>query len=114
MSVTGIPNWSRIVGTVGIGLDIEIGVRMAVAGQELAQPQGIARMAGPDQHRIAHRVGDQEHAAQEERVQENLTQRGIRLHDAAQIRPVDFQQRAGFTGQDADQASAARKHVHFA
>ena len=98
----------------GVGLDIEIVVRMCVAGEELPQPHGIARMDGPDQHRIAHGVGDQKYAARYEGVQEYLTQRGIRLHDVAQVRAVDFEQRAGLTGQDADQGSAARQHVYFA
>ena len=71
-------------------------------------------MAGPDQHRIAHGVGDQEHAARDEGAQEHLTQRGIRLHDPAQVRAVDFQQRAGLTGLDPNQGSAARKNVYFA
>jgi hypothetical protein len=70
-------------------------------------------MDGPDQDGIAHGVGDQEHAPRYEGVQEDLTQRGIRLHDVAQIRAVDFQQPAGLTGLDADQGSAARKYVYF-
>src|SRR5438045_8944966 len=71
-------------------------------------------MAGPDQYGIAHGVGDQKYAARYEGVQEYLTQCDIRLHDVAQVRAVNFEQRAGFTGLDADQGAAARKYVYFA
>ena len=97
-----------------IGLDIQVGVGMTVAGEELAQPQRVARMTGSDEHGIADGVGDQIHAAQNKCVQEDLAQGGVGLHHPAQIRPVDFEQRAGFRGPQADQTSAAREHVHFA
>jgi len=41
------------------------------------------------------RLGDEEHAAQQ-RVQEYLPERGIGLHDVAQIGSVDFKACGGF------------------
>ena len=40
-------------------------------------------MIGSNQYRIAYGVGDEEHAAQQKRVQEYLPERGIGLHDVA-------------------------------
>src|SRR5580693_6564699 len=71
-------------------------------------------MVGSDQYRIANGVGNEKNAAQYKRLQEYLPERGIRLHDVAQIGPVDFQQRAGFQSPGADQSAAARKQVHVA
>src|ERR1700685_2012885 len=68
---------------------------------------------GDLQHRIATLamtgVGNEKNAAQNKRLQEYLPERGIRLHNVAQIGPVDFQQRAGFQGPRADQSATTRE-----
>ena len=99
---------------VGIALHIEIRMRMPIAREELAQTQRVAGMARSDQHGVAYGVGDQVHAAQHERAQENLAEPGIRLHNAPQIRPADFQQRARFARPASHQAAPARELRHFA
>src|ERR1700683_2170799 len=71
-------------------------------------------MAGSDQHRVADRVGDEVHAAQQERAQEYLPDRGVGLHNTAKIRPADFYERAVFAGPASDQTAPSRELVHFA
>src|SRR5580658_10315009 len=65
---------------VRLALQIDIGVRMAVARQKRSKPQAIARKIGSDQYCVAHRMIDQVQAPQNEGRQEYLTQRGISLH----------------------------------
>ncbi len=43
-------------------------------------------MTGTNKYCIADRVGDEIHAAQQERAQEYLAKRGIGLHNTAQVR----------------------------
>ncbi len=90
-----------------IGLDVKISMGMAVAGQEFAQPQGIARMGGSDQDGIAHRVRDQIHAALNKRIEERLPECNVHLHNLAKMNPIDFKHRAGVTGTETDQAPPA-------
>jgi hypothetical protein len=92
-----------------IDLYIKTGVRLAVASKEFSQTQRVARMVGSNQYRIAYGVGDEVHAAQQKRVQEYLPERGIGLHDVAQISPVDFKECTGFHCPATDQSPAARE-----
>jgi hypothetical protein len=45
---------------------------------------------------------NQIHTTQQKGVEEYHSERGVGLHDAAQIRSVDFKQRTGFQYPDAD------------
>ncbi len=98
---------------VRIALYIQIGVRMAVAGQKLAQAQGVAGMVGSDQDRIAKLVADEIRAAQQESTQENLAERGIGLENTTQIRSSDFQERTRLDGPAADQSAASGEQINL-
>ena len=66
---------------------LEVDVRLAIAGEELANPQGRRGMGRSDQDSVASVVGDQRHPAEDERAQEDLAQLGIGLdHPPQRVR----------------------------
>ena len=99
---------------IGIRVQIDIGVRMAVPGKKLPQTQGIAGMAGSDKQRVTGGMGNQESAAQQENAKEQFAEGGIGLHDSLQVRSADLKDRACLARPASHQTAPSRELVHFA
>ena len=59
---------------VGFGVEVDEAEGMAVAGEELADPQRAAAVIGAEQHRVAEPVRDQLDAAEDERAHQDVAQ----------------------------------------
>src|SRR4051794_8755595 len=68
---------------VGIAVDVEVHVRPAVAGQEFANPQCVARLTGTEHDYVTEPGFQNAHAAQNEGAHEELAELGVVLHYSA-------------------------------
>jgi hypothetical protein len=98
----------------GIAIEIDVGVRMAVAGQELFDSKGVRIVARSDEHGIAEPVGDQLHAAEDEGSHEDVAQLAGGLHQRQQIPAGDLDDFARLARAHAEEPPAAGEHIGFA
>ena len=70
---------------VGITVEVDGRVGMAVARQELLDAERASGMARPDEHDVAEPVRDQLHPAQDEGPHEDLAQLAVGLHERQQV-----------------------------
>ena len=92
---------------------VEAGVWLAIAREELANPQGRRGMARSDQDSVALVVGDQRHPAEDERAQEDLAQLGIGLHHLPQRVRRHLQELAVLAHPAANQGPAPGQNGRF-
>ena len=70
---------------VGVAVEIDVGVRMAVARQELFDAKRSSAMIRPDEHDVAEPVRDQLHPAQDEGAHDQLAEFAVGLHERQQL-----------------------------
>ena len=99
---------------IGIAIEIDVGERMAVAGQEFACAQRAARMARADEDRVADPRRDELGAAQDERAHQDLAQLGVNLYQGDQLFTGELDHFAGVAYPDAEQRAPPRNQVRFA
>src|SRR4051812_23737559 len=99
---------------VRVLLDVEVRVRLSVAGEELADPQGRRGMARADHNRVAGDLFDQRHATAEEGAQEDVTELHVRPDQPAQHFRRDRQHLTDVAHSRAHEAAAPEKQVHLA
>ena len=92
-------------------VDVDIGVRLGIPGEELADPQRGSRVGRADQYRVSEGAGDQGHPAEDERAHQQLAQLRIGLDDLAKVLGVDHEQLARFDRARPHQAGPGGEHV---
>ena len=99
---------------VGVAIEVDVVVRMAVAGQELLDPQRAGAMRRPDHDDIAEPARNQLDAAEDERPHEDLAQLGVGLHEGEQLLAIELDHLAGLADAQPAHRPAAGDHVAFA
>ena len=97
-----------------IVIEIEIRVRMSIAGEKLLHAQRARAVRRADEHDVAFTTREQLDAAQNERAHENLTQLAVRLDDPEQPIALDLDDLARRDRTNARQARAAGQHRRLA
>jgi hypothetical protein len=80
---------------VGVMVEIDIGVGIAVAREKFLDAQRPGAVIGTEEHHVAETARDQFHAPQDERAHDNFAQLGIGLHQRQQLLAVEFDHLAG-------------------
>ncbi len=93
---------------VGIAIEIDVVMRMPVAGQEVLHPQRAGAMDRADHHHIAEAAGNQLAAPQDKRAHQDLAQLGVGLHQAEHRIAVQLDHLAVATDAQARPASGGR------
>ena len=75
---------------VGVAIEIDVGVRMAVAGQKLLHPQRAGAMRRADEDDIPEATRNQLDPAEDERPHEDLAQLGVGLHEGEQLLAIEL------------------------
>ncbi|MBI4468610.1 MAG: hypothetical protein HY650_04730 [Acidobacteria bacterium] len=97
-----------------IPIEIDEGVRMAVAGQEFLDPQGSRAMSRPDEHHIADPPGNELNPAKDEGPHEDIAQFTVRLHQREKPLSIDFDHFSRLADPYAGQSGSTREQGHFA
>ena len=69
---------------LGVAVDVEVAVGLAVARQELLQLQRARRVARPDQQRVGAAIGHEGDPTQQEGPEQHLAELGVGLHELTQ------------------------------
>ena len=77
-----------------LGLDVLIGERLPVPGEELLDSQRVRGVARADQDQVGAALGDERDPPQDERAHHQLAQLGVSLYERAQVLAVDDHDRA--------------------
>ena len=99
---------------VGVAFEIEVGVRMGVAVQELPDAQRARAMAGTDDDDVAEIVRDQLHPAQDEGAHQDLADLGIGLHQRQHAFAAELDDLPGLADAGAHEGGARGDHVDLA
>ena len=99
---------------LGVALDLEVGVGVAIAGEKLPQPQRVGRMARPEKHHVGVFIGYQCNPTQDERAHEQLAQLRVGLHDLPQFVGVECGYGAALADANARQGNTAFQGTHLA
>ncbi len=99
---------------IGVLVEIDRRERVAVAGQELLDPERLGRVARADENDIAEAVRDHLDSPEDERAHHDLTQLAVRLHELEQMVAFDLDHLAGLRGADLDEAAASRQDTDLA
>ena len=75
---------------VGVAIEIDVGVGMAVAGEELLDAQRAGAVHRADEDDVAEAVRDQLDAAQDERAHQDLAELGVGLHQRQQVFAIEL------------------------
>ena len=75
---------------VGVAVEIDVRVRMAVARQELLDAQRAGECAEPTSTTSPMPLRDQLHAAQDERAHQDLAELGVGLHERQQLLAIEL------------------------
>ena len=99
---------------VGVAVEVDELVRMAVPRQEFlhAQRAGAMRRAGHDD--VAEAAGDERAAPEDEGPHEDLAQLGVGLHEREELLPIELDHLAGVADAQARQRAAPGEHVALA
>ena len=96
-----------------VGVEIDVGVRMSVAREKLAQTQRLRRVPRSQQNHVAKAAADQRDPAQNERAHEDFAKFGVPGDQRSQIVVAHFQKFAAFRDPAAHQTKAAGNHRHL-
>src|SRR5262249_39613534 len=99
---------------VGVLLDVNVLVRVDVAGQELAHGERAGRVPRTDHHDVAQAFPDEDHAPQDEGADEQLAQLRISLDERAQRLDWKLEDLAVLDGPPAGQAAPAGEQADLA
>ena len=99
--------------SAGIGIEIDISVRMSVAGKKLAQTQGLGGVARAHQNNVSLPPIDQRNPPQNEGTHENFAELLISGDQSSQIIAAHFQKFASLSHAAPRQARPARDHRDF-
>ena len=99
---------------VGRGLDVEVGVRLAVASQEFLELQRARRVPGPDENGIAQTARDTERPAQEKDAHQDVAELHVSDDDAPQTFAADFEDRPVLTDARGYERLPPSQHVELA
>ena len=99
---------------VGVTIEIDVVVRMAVACQKLLHPQRACTMRRANQDDIPEAACYQLAAAEDERPHEDLAQFGIGLNEGKQLFAIELRVLPRDADARAGQRPAAGNHVAFA
>ena len=97
---------------VRIAIEIDVGVRVAVARQELLDAQRARRVRRSDEHDVAEAARDQLHPAQDEGAHQDLAELGVGLHERQQLVAIQLDHLARFA--HAARKSAGRPEIMLA
>jgi hypothetical protein len=96
---------------LGVPIEIQIRVRMAVSAEELLDAKCSRRMSRPNQDRISQPLRDELDSPQQERAHQDFTELGIRLHERQDAFAIDFNDVSGAPRSNPKQRSSAGNHV---
>ncbi|HTB75646.1 MAG TPA: hypothetical protein VK762_20485 [Polyangiaceae bacterium] len=99
---------------VGRGLDVEVGVRLAVASQEFLELQRARRVPRPDENGIAQTARDTERPAQEKGAHQDVAELRVSDDDAPQAFSADFEDRPVLAHARGYERLSPRQHVELA
>ena len=97
-----------------IGIEIDVGVRMAVAREELPDAQRAAAMRRSDDDDVADAARDQLGAAKNEGAHQDGAQLGVRLDERQQLLPIELDHLAGCAHLQARDGAPAGDHRRLA
>src|SRR5207244_673965 len=92
----------------GVAVEVDVGVRMAVARQELFDAKRARRMSRPQKHDVSEAMSNQFQPAQDEGSHENLAQFAVGLNESQQLFAFEFDQFARLADSYSNQSGAAR------
>ena len=98
---------------VGIAIEVDVGERMVVAGQELLHPQRAGAMRRPDQDDITQAIRNQLGPPQDECAHDDVAQLGIGLNERQQLLVVDLEDLARLAHERLCQRASPGDHVRF-
>jgi hypothetical protein len=99
---------------VGVAIEINVVVRVAVAGQKVLHAKRAGAMEGPDYHHIAETAGNELAAAQDKRAHQDSAQLRVGLDQAQHLITAQFCHLTVAADAQAGQRAAAANHVAFA
>ena len=99
---------------VGLAVEIDVGVGVAVPGEELLDPERARRVHRSDQHRVAEAAADQLHPPENERPHQDLAELGVVLHERQHRLAIEHDDLARLADPRAEQRAAPRDHVDLA
>src|SRR6187431_1236864 len=97
-----------------VAIEVDLGMGMVVAGQELANPQGSRAMVGPDEHGVPEAAIDQLRPAENEGTHQDVAQLGVGLNDGEEMLPVDLDHLTRSDGADANHGGLPRQGADLA
>src|SRR2546426_2841137 len=89
-----------------IPVEVEGGVRMAVARQERLDAERASGMTRPDEHDVADPLRHQVHPTEEEGPQEDLAQLAVGLHECEHVVALDLEHGTRLSGAHTDEPGA--------
>ena len=98
----------------GVAIEIDVVMRVAVAGQELLHAKGAGAVHRSDHHHVAEIARDQLVTAQDERAHQDLTQLRVGLDEAQHSIAAQLHDLAIAADAQASQRAAAGQHVALA
>ena len=105
---------SRSACDVAIGVEVDVGMGMVVAGEELPQAQRAGRVARAHDHDVAVPALDEGEAAQDEGADEDFAQLGVARDQSAERLGGQLQELSGLGDAPENQALLAGDHGHLA
>ena len=99
---------------VGVAIEINVVMRMPVAGQKLLHAKRAGAMQGSDHHHIAETARNELAAAQDKRAHQDFAQLRVGLDEAQYLIAAQLCDLAVATDAQAGQRAAAGNHVAFA
>src|SRR5437773_3637125 len=97
-----------------VDIEIDIRVRVPIAGQELLDAQRSRAVCRADEHDISVAAGDQLEAAQNERAHQDLTELSVRLNDREQRVAIELDDFPWLADADLNEDWSAGEHGAFA
>lgn len=102
----------RLNGVVLIEIDVR--VRMVIAGQKLFDPERVRRMSGTQEHDVSETARNQLDAAEYECAHKDVAQFAVDLLEQHQLFALDLDNLPGLAHTDTHQRRTRRKHARFA
>ena len=99
---------------VAVAFKVDVGVRVAVARQELFDAKRVRGMHRAYERDVPKLVSDQLHPPKDEGPHQNLAELGVGLHERQHMFAIQLDHLARFARPRADQRAPARDHGGFA
>ncbi len=99
---------------IRVAVEVDVGVRVAVAREELLDAQRVGRVHRSDEHDIADPARDELHSPQDEGPHQDLTELRVGLHQRHQLFAMQLDHRARLAHTDPEERAPARDHVDLA